>query len=224
MLDLPNNQMRSELLFPLRDGGPEAQRGQATHPGPQNKQEAELGLTLGLSSLAGRELLHFPCDSPLLCPFSRGFGSTPLCSGRFWGSMAKGRSWGLDGKLSRPWRILTPCTCPPESGHLRGPVFRLPEKTFVAWLRWAPLGPRCHRQRAPAAAQVRARAGGSFPGFQRNTVGSHVWKLPPRGSREAPSPCLSAQVSLTFHPRSCSAPGESDFLGVGVRKPGVSPC
>lgn len=87
-----------------------------------------------------------------------------------------------------------------------------------------PLGPCCHRQRAPAVAQVRARGGGSFPGFQRNRVGSQVWKLPPRGSREAPSPGLSAQVSLTFHPRSCSARRESDFLGVGVRKPGVSAC
>ena len=134
-MDLPNNQMRSELLFPLRDGGPEAQRGQATHPGPHSKEEAEPGLTLSLSSLAGRELLHFPCDSPLLCPFSRGFGS-PLFSGGLW---AKGRSWGLDRKLSRPWRILTQCTCPPESGRLRGPVFRLPGRTFVTWLRWAPL-------------------------------------------------------------------------------------
>ena len=41
-----------------------------------------------------------------------------------------------------------------------------------------PLGPRCHRQRAPAVAQVRVRGGGSFPGFQRNRGGSQVWKLP----------------------------------------------
>lgn len=55
-----------------------------------------------------------------------------------------------------------------------------------------PLGPCCHRQRAPAVAQVRAR-GGPLPGFRRNRAGCRVWKLPPAGIQGAPVAfsCLS---------------------------------
>lgn len=37
MLDPPSNQMRSELLFPLRGEGTEAQNGQVTHLRPHSK-------------------------------------------------------------------------------------------------------------------------------------------------------------------------------------------
>lgn len=53
--------------------------------------------------------------------------------------MGQGEVLGIGQKAQSALKDLDPMPCTPESGLLRGPVFRLPGKTFVAWLRWAPL-------------------------------------------------------------------------------------
>lgn len=222
MLDLPNNQMRSELLS-SREIEDLRLRRPSNSPGPHSKQEeAEPGLTLGLSFLAGEGA---PCTFPrcLSSAIPPGFRLHPTL---FWvvlGSHGpRGGPGELDRKLSRSWRILTPCPCTPESGLLRGWCSdSLGDICSLAEV--GPLGPTLACQRAPAVAQVRVRGGEApFLASRGTRGGSQVWKHNPSW---VPSPALvSAQGLSDLAPSFLLCLGESDFLSAGVRKPGVSPC